>query len=71
MNQLSRRERNRLERQNRILDAAIKVFAEAGFPGASMDEIARQAGLSKPTLYQYFTSKEALFEAMMAAPAKE
>jgi AcrR family transcriptional regulator len=68
MNQLSRRERNRLERQNRILDAAIKVFAEAGFPGASMEEIARQAGLSKPTLYQYFTSKEALFEAMMAAP---
>ena len=68
MKTLSRRERNRLERQNRILDAAIKVFAESGFPGASMDEIARHAGLSKPTLYQYFPSKEALFEAMMAAP---
>lgn len=71
MSQLSRRARNRLERERRILDAAIAVFAEAGFSGASMDEIAQRAGLSKPTLYQYFPSKEALFEAMMLAPRDE
>lgn len=65
MSQLSRRQQNRIEREGRILEAAIKVFAEAGYSGASMDVVAAEAGLSKPTLYQYFESKEALFSAMM------
>lgn len=71
MNQLSRRAQNRLDRHRRILDAAITIFAKAGFSGASMDDIAAQSGLSKPTLYQYFANKEALFEAMMLAPRDE
>ncbi len=71
MNQISRREQNRLDKQNRLLSAAIKVFADAGYSGASMDVIAAEAGLSKPTLYHYFPSKEALFEAMMAAPREQ
>lgn len=65
MTALPRRQQNRLDRERRILDAALKVFAEAGYSGASMDTVAAEAGLSKPTLYQYFTSKEALFQAMM------
>lgn len=68
MTQISRREKNRLDKHNRILKAAILVFAKRGFSGASMDEIAAEAGLTKPTLYQYFASKELLFQAMMSAP---
>ena len=66
MNQMSRREQNRLDKQSRIMGAALKVFAKAGFSGASMDMIAAEAELSKPTLYNHFSSKEVLFQNMMA-----
>ncbi len=56
-----------LAKQQRILAAALKVFAEAGYSAASMDAIALEAEVSKPTLYMYFGSKEQLFEAMMVA----
>ena len=62
---LSRRQQNRIERERRVLQAALKVFSETGYSGATMDAVAIEAGLSKPTLYQYFESKEALFSAMM------
>jgi len=65
MTALSRREQNRIDRERRILDAALKVFAEQGYSGTTMDAVATASGLSKPTLYQYFDSKEALFQAMM------
>lgn len=61
----SRRELNRMERTRRILDGALRVFADAGYSGTTMDAVAAAAGLSKPTLYQYFDSKDALFQAMM------
>ena len=64
---VSRRQQNRIEREQRILDAALKVFSQQGFAGTKMDAIAIEAGLSKPTLYQYFDSKEQLFTAMMQA----
>lgn len=56
---------NRAAKERRILDAAFRVFSQAGYAGASMDAIAEAAGVSKPTLYQYFGSKDALFAAMM------
>ena len=62
----SRREQNRIDREKRFLAAALKVFAEQGYSGTTMDMVAAEAGLSKPTLYQYFPSKEALFSAMMS-----
>jgi AcrR family transcriptional regulator len=65
MSTLPKRQQNRLDRERRILKAALKVFAETGYSGANMDAVAIEAGLSKPTLYQYFQSKEALFSAMM------
>lgn len=65
MNQLPRRQQNRLAKEKAILDAALKVFSHSGYSGASMDTVAAEAGLSKPTLYQYFDSKEQLFTAMM------
>ena len=48
-----------------MLDGARRVFLSAGFDGASMGEIAKAAGVSKGTLYTYFESKEALFEALI------
>src|SRR3974390_1136510 len=52
-------------KRRQILDGARKVFMDLGFDGASMGEIARAAGVSKGTLYVYFTDKCALFEAMV------
>lgn len=65
MSDLPRRQMNRLIKKKRILAAALKVFSENGYSGASMDMVAATAGLSKPTLYQYFDSKEQLFATMM------
>ena len=41
-----------------ILEAAARAFAERGFPGASMSELARACGVSKALLYHYYTNKE-------------
>jgi len=51
----------RLEREARILSAAEKVFAEAGFGGATMQLIADMAGLPKANLHYYFPTKESLY----------
>ncbi|HYZ31402.1 MAG TPA: TetR/AcrR family transcriptional regulator [Crenalkalicoccus sp.] len=47
------------------MQAAEEVFLREGYAAASMDEVARTAGMSKKTLYQLFPSKEALFEAVI------
>ncbi len=52
-------------RRGQILRRAARVFLERGFDGASMDEIAREAGLTKPGLYYHFTSKTELLFAVM------
>lgn len=52
------------DKRRQILEGARQVFMASGFDGASMGEIARAAGVSKGTLYVYFDSKEALFEAL-------
>jgi AcrR family transcriptional regulator len=54
------------EVEQRILDAARKVFLERGFEGASIDEIADVAHAGKPTIYARYPGKEALFGAVMA-----
>ncbi len=51
----------RAQREQLILDIAGQVFARDGYHSASMDEIARAAGVSKPMLYAYFDSKEGLY----------
>jgi TetR/AcrR family transcriptional regulator, mexJK operon transcriptional repressor len=65
MNAEPRREANRKAKERRILDAALRVFSADGYAGASMEAIAAAAQVSKPTLYQYFGGKEALFAAIM------
>ncbi len=52
-------------KRRQIMEGARKVFRAKGFDGASMEVIAREAGVSKGTLYVYFTSKETLFEALI------
>jgi AcrR family transcriptional regulator len=49
----------------RILDAAELQFANRGFEAASLREIARQAGIKEPGLYNYFSGKEALYAAVL------
>ena len=58
-------------KRRQILDGARKVFMNLGFDGASMNEIARSAGVSKGTLYVYFADKSRLFEAIVEAEALE
>ena len=48
-------------RREIILAAAEDVFAQSGFAGASMDEVARRAGITKPVIYDHFDTKAALF----------
>ncbi|MDB5657705.1 MAG: hypothetical protein JWS10_320 [Cypionkella sp.] len=48
-----------------ILDAALDVFSQHGFRGATLDQIADVAGLSKPNLLYYFPSKEAVHSALL------
>lgn len=50
--------------RERILDAARETFAEKGYHGASMNDVARAAGSGKAALYHYFPSKQALLQAL-------
>ncbi len=52
-------------KRSQIMDGARSVFLSAGFDGASMNDVARAAGVSKGTLYAYFNSKDELFEAII------
>ena len=54
------------ERREQLLEAASEVFVDRGFHAAGMDEIADRAGVSKPVLYQHFSSKQDLFLAVLA-----
>jgi TetR/AcrR family transcriptional regulator len=62
---LSRREREKLQRRNDIINAAEKRFFKQGFDGVSMDDIAGDLELSKPALYRYFKNKESLYLAVV------
>ncbi len=57
----------RIQRANRkrIFEAALEVFSNHGFRGATLDQIATEAGLSKPNLLYYFDSKEAIHAALL------
>lgn len=59
-----RRERDRLRRQEAILDAAETLFFDNGFQLSTMDDIAKTAELSKATLYLYFKSKDEIANAI-------
>jgi len=53
------------EKTAQIFSAALSVFSAQGFRGATLDQIALQAGMSKPNLLYYFNSKEAIYTALL------
>lgn len=63
---MSAKEEKRIE----ILNAAIKVFSEAGVEGATIEGIAKKAGIGKGTVYDYFDSKNTLFLEMIRYSGK-
>jgi len=58
--QIPQKSPSRIQQRNRgrILDAALDVFSSNGFRGATLDQIAQRAGLSKPNILYYFSGKE-------------
>jgi len=67
---LSLREEQKALTRRRLLDAAEVVFAQRGFHGASVDEIAREAGATTGALYSNFSGKEDLFLTMFERSAQ-
>ena len=59
------------ERREQLLLVARTVFAERGFQSSTMDDIAREAGFTKPILYQYFESKTDLYREIVAQTAEK
>ena len=59
------RTRIQAEKRERILQAALEVFSLHGFRGATLDGIARQAGMSKPNLLYYFRRKDDIYQALI------
>jgi AcrR family transcriptional regulator len=55
------------ERPQQILEAAFRVFGKRGLHRATLDDVAREAGITKGTIYLYFPSKAVLFTAMLKA----
>jgi AcrR family transcriptional regulator len=65
-----RRHRRRQETIEEILDIAVQVMAEQGVAGLSVGEIARRMGIRPPSVYVYFPSKHALYDALFARGAR-
>jgi AcrR family transcriptional regulator len=57
-------QRRKDARPPEILEAALAVFAQKGFAATRLDDVAAKAGITKGTIYLYFDSKQALFEAL-------
>ncbi|HEY9052399.1 MAG TPA: TetR/AcrR family transcriptional regulator [Gammaproteobacteria bacterium] len=57
--------RRKEARPEEILDAALELFTEKGYAATRMDDVAKQAGISKGTLYLYFNNKEAIFHSVV------
>ena len=66
-----RRERQKLERERRILAAARRLFDRKGFADTSMEEVAGRAGLAVGTLYNYFPSKDQLLFAISRSDTEQ
>ena len=64
-------QRRKGARAPEILEAALACFAQKGFAGTRMDDIARKAGITKGTIYLYFDSKESVFKALARASIGE
>ena len=68
---VDRRHRRRLETIEEIVDVAVEVMTESGVGGLSLSEVARRMGMRTPSLYVYFDSKHALYDAVFARGWRE
>ena len=68
---LDRRARRRQETIEEVLDIAVEIMTEQGVAGLSIGEVARRMGIRPPSLYVYFPSKEAIYDALFARGARE
>jgi AcrR family transcriptional regulator len=59
------------ERRAGILDAAVQVFSARGYHSSSIDDIAREAGISKALIYEHFESKQGLYADLLERKANE
>ena len=59
------------ERKQMILAAAMKVFSETGYIGSSVDDVAKEAGISKGAIYWHFKNKDDLFKSLLEYWTKE
>ena len=57
--------RRKEARPAEIIEAATEIFIHGGYAAANLDDVARQAGVAKGTLYRYFSDKESLFRAVV------
>src|SRR3954449_13366396 len=67
--QRSRRDERREETRRELVEAAMRVFGQRGFHGASLEQIAREAGYSTGAIYGHFAGKDELFLAAFDAYA--
>lgn len=67
---LDRRQRRRQETIVEVLDIAAEIMAERGVAGLSVGEVARRMGIRPPSLYVYFPSKNALYDALFERGAR-
>src|SRR3954466_144617 len=63
---IDRRQRRRLGTIEEIVDVAVEVMTEHGVGGLSLGEVARRMGMRTPSLYVYFDSKNAVYDAVFA-----
>src|SRR3954447_13710772 len=61
---LDRRARRRRETIEEVLNIAVEIMSEQGVAGLSLGEVARRLGIRPPSLYVYFPSKEAIYDAV-------
>ncbi|MPY86189.1 MAG: TetR family transcriptional regulator, partial [Actinophytocola sp.] len=59
------------QRREQLLDIGRALFAERGFDGTSIEEIANRAGVSKPVVYEHFHSKEGLYAVVVDREMEE
>lgn len=59
------------ERRRQLFDVALDLFAERGYRATTMDDVAEAAGVTKPLVYQHFSSKRALYLELVDSVARE
>ena len=71
ISEISRREKRKLQLQEEILDVALELFSEKGFHTVSMQEVANRAEVGVGTLYNFFASKEDLYQQLVLGHARD